>query len=161
MFVSLEISNKDPAYDWFLAWMSQQSSRNTSEKRRLLSPASWTRSHQLSVQTAYEQRKNGSASVFFKLVAGPGTHWIKYQHSWLQVILYLHIQLALELIPAAGKTRARNSFSAAHVRHSLGDGHTYDPIPRPTHIPQTPCRSQGYCYARSRGQTCHTHSVGD
>ncbi|KAH8107062.1 mitochondrial chaperone BCS1 [Cristinia sonorae] len=84
MLVSLEINNKDPAYDWFLAWMSQQSARGA-ERPRLFSPAAWTRSHQLSVQTAYEQRKNGSASVFFKLVAGPGTHWMKYQRSWIQV----------------------------------------------------------------------------
>lgn len=84
MLVSLEINNKDPAYDWFLAWMSQQSAK-LAEKPRLLSPASWTRSHQLSVQTAYEQRKNGSASVFFKLVAGPGTHLMKYERAWIQV----------------------------------------------------------------------------
>lgn len=84
MLVSLEINNKDPAYDWFLAWMSQQSAR-AAENPRWLSPSSWTRSHQLSVQTAYEQRKNGSASVFFKLVAGPGTHLMRYQRSWIQV----------------------------------------------------------------------------
>ncbi|KAJ3557024.1 hypothetical protein NM688_g1697 [Phlebia brevispora] len=79
MLVSLEISNKDPSYDWFLAWMSQQQAAN----RGILS--AWTKSHQMSVQTKYEQHKNGSSSVFFKLIAGPGNHLIRYRGSWIQV----------------------------------------------------------------------------
>jgi chaperone BCS1 len=43
------------------------------------------RSHQLSVETAVEQRSNGSSSVLFKLVAGPGMHWFKYDGAWMQV----------------------------------------------------------------------------
>ena len=76
LLVSLEISNKDPSYDWFLAWMSMQTSRATAR--------SWMRSHQLSVQTMYEQHKNGSSSVLFKLVAGPGNHVLKYNGAWIQ-----------------------------------------------------------------------------
>lgn len=77
MLVSLEISNKDPSYDWFLTWMSKQTSTAAARP--------WTRSHQLSVQTMYEQHKNGSSSVLFKLVAGPGTHLLKYNGAWIQV----------------------------------------------------------------------------
>ncbi|KAI0798024.1 mitochondrial chaperone BCS1 [Abortiporus biennis] len=82
MLVTLEISNKDPAYDWFLAWMSQQAANTPKNKAGLLS---WTRSHQLSVQTSYEQRKNGSASALFNLIAGPGIHWMRYRGAWMQV----------------------------------------------------------------------------
>ncbi|CCM04217.1 uncharacterized protein FIBRA_06384 [Fibroporia radiculosa] len=85
MLVSLEISNKDPAYDWFLTWMSRRSGDMAAANPKLFSPSSWLRSHQISVQTVHEQRKNGSSSVLFKLVAGPGTHWLRYRQAWIQV----------------------------------------------------------------------------
>ncbi|KAF9454650.1 hypothetical protein P691DRAFT_717240 [Macrolepiota fuliginosa MF-IS2] len=80
MLVSLEINNKDRAYDWFLAWMSHQNQLAQQNSR-----VPWTRSHQLSVETTVEQRKNGSSSALFKLVAGPGTHYFKYCGAWMQV----------------------------------------------------------------------------
>ncbi|KAL6298207.1 BCS1 N terminal-domain-containing protein [Sparassis latifolia] len=81
MLVSLEISNKDPAYDWFLAWMAHRTANaNTGS-----AAAPWLRSHQLSVQTSHEQRKNGSSNALFKLVAGPGTHWMRFRKAWIQV----------------------------------------------------------------------------
>jgi len=82
MLVTLEINNKDRAYEWFLAWMSRQTALQA-QKSRALTP--WTRSHQLSVETTVEQRKNGSSSALFKLVAGPGTHYIQYNSAWMQV----------------------------------------------------------------------------
>ena len=89
MLVSLEISNKDKAYDWFLAWMAHQTqvqAQTAASSQSMLSrSAPWVRSHQLSVETAFEQRKNGSSSVIFNLVAGPGTHWFRYQRAWMQV----------------------------------------------------------------------------
>ncbi|KAA1469515.1 hypothetical protein DENSPDRAFT_835156 [Dentipellis sp. KUC8613] len=88
MLVSLEINNKDRAYEWFLAWLAQQSAAAAAQPARRglsLRPESWMRSHQLSVETTYEQRKNGSSSVLFKLVAGPGLHWLKYKGAWLQI----------------------------------------------------------------------------
>ncbi|KAK7693531.1 hypothetical protein QCA50_003100 [Cerrena zonata] len=85
MLVKLEINNKDPSYDWFLAWMAQQSPAITEQRPRLLSPRTWIRSHELSVQTAVEQRKNGSSSVGFRLVAGPGTHFLQFRKAWIQV----------------------------------------------------------------------------
>ncbi|KAF8911979.1 BCS1 N terminal-domain-containing protein [Gymnopilus junonius] len=80
MLVTLEINNKDKAYEWFLAWMSSQGT--LAQKSRL---APWTRSHELSVETTVEQRKNGSSSALFKLVAGPGTHYVRYKGAWMQV----------------------------------------------------------------------------
>lgn len=84
MLVSLEINNKDRAYEWFLAWMSHQN-----QVAQQTSRAPWTRSHQLSVETIVEQRKNGSSSALFKLVAGPGIHYFKYRGAWMQVRAFL------------------------------------------------------------------------
>jgi mitochondrial chaperone BCS1 len=81
MLVTLEINNKDRSYDWFLAWMVHNQARTATNSIK----APWIRSHQLSVETAFEQRNNGSSSVLFKLVAGPGTHWFKYRGAWMQV----------------------------------------------------------------------------
>jgi mitochondrial chaperone BCS1 len=80
LLVTLEINNKDRAYDWFLAWLAHQ-------QRTTRRPA-WAHSHQLSVETAYAQHKNGSADVLFKLVAGPGVHWLQYRGAWMQVSLF-------------------------------------------------------------------------
>jgi chaperone BCS1 len=79
MLVSLEINNKDRAYEWFLAWMSHPNQVVQQNAR-----VPWARSHQLSVETSVEQRKNGSSSALFKLVAGPGTHYFKYRGAWMQ-----------------------------------------------------------------------------
>jgi chaperone BCS1 len=82
MLVTLEINNKDRAYEWFLAWMAKQTREQAIKSSRF---APWTRSHQLSVETTVEQRKNGSSSALFKLVAGPGTHYVQYKGAWMQV----------------------------------------------------------------------------
>lgn len=80
MLVALEINNKDPTYDWFLQWMAQH---QRSAKPSLSS--GWMRSHQLSVETAIERRRNGSSSASFNLVAGTGTHYFRYKRAWIQV----------------------------------------------------------------------------
>lgn len=49
--------------------------------------ASRIRSHELAVETKYEQRKDGSSSAEFSLVPGPGTHYFRYQEAWFQVSL--------------------------------------------------------------------------
>ena len=77
LLVTLEINNKDRAYDWFLAWLAHH--------QRTTRRPTWAHSHQLSVETAYAQHKNGSADVLFRLVAGPGVHWLKYRGAWMQV----------------------------------------------------------------------------
>ncbi|KAG2020105.1 mitochondrial chaperone BCS1, variant 2 [Coprinopsis cinerea AmutBmut pab1-1] len=82
LLVSLEINNKDRAYEWFLTWMAHQSNAPSTMRNRA---ASWIRSHQLSVETTVEQRKNGSSSAAFRLVAGPGNHYFRYKGAWMQV----------------------------------------------------------------------------
>lgn len=83
MLVTLEINNKDRSYEWFLAWMAQNQAQAAAATAR--GKSLWSRSHQLSVETAFEQRTNGSSDVMFKLVAGPGTHYFKYRGAWMQV----------------------------------------------------------------------------
>ncbi|TFL07381.1 BCS1 N terminal-domain-containing protein [Pterulicium gracile] len=77
LLVTLELNNKDPSYQWFLPWLAQHN--------KVGSGKSWTRSHQLSVETAVEHRKNGSSSALFNLVAGQGTHWFRYHGAWIQM----------------------------------------------------------------------------
>ncbi|GAA5965557.1 hypothetical protein JCM3765_007378 [Sporobolomyces pararoseus] len=89
LLVSLEISSKDPSYLWFLQWMSQQSAHQAklAEKplRGIEGLASRLKSHELAVETKYEQRKDGSSTAEFSLVPGPGTHYFRYRNAWFQV----------------------------------------------------------------------------
>ena len=69
-----------------MAHQTQVQAQAAASSRSILSRSvPWVRSHQLSVETTFEQRKNGSSSVLFNLVAGPGTHWFRYQGAWMQV----------------------------------------------------------------------------
>lgn len=61
--------------------MAKQSAEVQQSRRFSL----WARSHQLSVETTVEQRKNGSSSALFRLVAGPGIHYVRYKGAWMQV----------------------------------------------------------------------------
>lgn len=89
LLVSLEISSKDPSYLWFLQWMSQQAARQAAiasePLRGMEGLASRIRSHELAVETKYEQRQDGSSSAEFSLVPGPGTHYFRYNGAWFQV----------------------------------------------------------------------------
>ncbi|KAL5489814.1 BCS1 [Sanghuangporus weigelae] len=93
MLVSLEIPNRDRAYAWVLQWMAaqQQQQRQATQLQakkksltgiltRLVAP----RSHQLSVETRVQTHRNGSSSVGFALIAGPGTHWLRYRGAIIQ-----------------------------------------------------------------------------
>ena len=114
LLVSLEINNKDPSYEWFLAWMSRQQGSGGHFFR------AWTRSHQLSVQTKYEQHKNGSSSVLFNLVAGPGNHLVRYNGVWLQVSAPFYTLITYSIY-CIDQKRARNPLPTAYVWYSLGN----------------------------------------
>lgn len=118
MLVTLEINNKDRAYEWFLAWMAKRTNEQVSKSSRF---APWTRSHQLSVETTVEQRKNGSSSALFKLVAGPGTHYVQYKGAWMQVFKLCSSNFLRVVDTVTGQTRARNAINATYVRNSLGN----------------------------------------
>lgn len=125
MLVSLEINNKDRAYEWFLAWMSHQNLAQRSSR------VPWIRSHQLSVETTVEQRKNGSSSAVFKLVAGPGTHYFRYRGAWMQARTSPnYVSFLIVYIQLTGETRARNAVNATHVRCALGNSHANSIVSR-------------------------------
>ena len=42
------------------------------------------KSERLSLETRVQTHRNGSASIGFALVAGPGTHWLRYRGCWIQ-----------------------------------------------------------------------------
>ncbi|PHZ13328.1 mitochondrial chaperone BCS1 [Rhizopus microsporus ATCC 52813] len=71
LLVTLEIPSRDKSYLWFLHWMSHHA-----PKRQV---------QHLAVETSYKQHDNGSISTKFGLVPGPGTHFFKYRHIWMQV----------------------------------------------------------------------------
>jgi len=83
MLVSLEFNVKDPSYLWFLHWLTHQTEAANAR--------GWLRSHQLSVATAIEKRKNGSQAVAFRMMAGPGVHWMKYRGAWMQVLSHMSV----------------------------------------------------------------------
>lgn len=80
MLVTLEIPNRDKAFEWFLSWQAQ--AKQSSAVSRFM------RSHELSLETTYQQHPNGSSEAVFSLVAGPGTHWFRYRGAWMQVCDY-------------------------------------------------------------------------
>lgn len=100
LLVSLEISSKDPAYLWFLKWMSVRTAQKQQAGDRIVAlagggrAANWferlaarVKSHELAVETKYEMRNDGSSKAEFALVPGPGTHYFSYEGAWFQVRL--------------------------------------------------------------------------
>ncbi|GAA6014096.1 hypothetical protein JCM8202_005145 [Rhodotorula sphaerocarpa] len=123
LLVSLEISSKDPSYLWFLQWMSHQTARQAAIAQKPLRGieglASRIRSHELAVETKYEQRKDGSSTAEFSLVPGPGTHYFRYQNAWFQVkreratnMLDLNSGTPWETVHLTTLSRDRNLFSS-------------------------------------------------
>jgi chaperone BCS1 len=53
--------------------------------RGLEALAARVKSHELAVETKYEQRQDGSSTAEFSLVPGPGTHYFRYKQAWFQV----------------------------------------------------------------------------
>lgn len=130
MLVSLEIPNRDKAFEWFLAWQAQ-SARQSSTSR-------FIRSHELSLETSYQQHPNGSSEAVFNLVAGPGTHWFRYRGAWIQVCpIYNQYTYKIEsFISIAGREGTRNQSHVDDCRCTLGDCQVDNPISRPKPVPR-------------------------
>lgn len=114
LLVQVEISNKDRAYPWLLAWMSEQNQINQRGTGSLLS-----RTHRLSVATTVEQHQNGSSSVFFNLIAGTGMHWIKYRDVWMQVFFSFRFDLESGTCSLSGIILHRPCGSVIRVQRRL------------------------------------------
>lgn len=70
VLVKMEITSKDPSYNWFLQWMGENTKRHA---------------HELAVETSFTRRDNGSSFANFSLVPGPGIHYFKYNKCWYKV----------------------------------------------------------------------------
>lgn len=81
--------------------MSQQAARQaaiaSAPLRGMEGLASRIRSHELAVETKYEQRQDGSSSAEFSLVPGPGTHYFRYKSAWFQVSFSSSFRASAEL----------------------------------------------------------------
>lgn len=88
MLVTLEIPNRDKAFEWFLAWQAEATR---------LSKSRFLRSHELSLETSYQQHANGSSEAVFNLVAGPGTHWLRYRRAWIKVRANIYVDANTKL----------------------------------------------------------------
>lgn len=149
MFVSLEINNKDRSYEWFLAWMSRQNRASR-----------WFASHELSVETTVEQRKNGSSSALFNLVAGPGTHWFKYRGAWMKAKSILETCIIpIIYTPLTGETRARDTVDATHGC-ALGNSHPNYTISGSLALSPPTHRSERFSNAWPRGEAGDPHCMG-
>ncbi len=69
LLVSLEVPSRDMSYSWLLKWMETQK----------------TRYHQLSVDTSFIKRENGSSKTTFSLLPGQGRHFLKYTGAWFMI----------------------------------------------------------------------------
>ena len=76
MLVSLEISNKDQAYPWFLEWLAHTQAQRSPD---------WLRSNRLSLETRVAYNLLEIPDVDFKMVAGPGRHWVQYGGTYIMV----------------------------------------------------------------------------
>ncbi|KAL8277404.1 hypothetical protein RQP46_010244 [Phenoliferia psychrophenolica] len=144
MLVSLEISSKDPAYLWFLKWMSVQTSQRQlatevaggSARGWIEGLAARVKSHELAVETKYEMRNDGSSKAEFALVPGPGTHYFRYEGAWFQVkreratnMLDLNSGTPWETLSLTTLSRDRTLFpslllEARHLAQAAVEGHT-------------------------------------
>jgi len=122
LLVSLEISSKDPSYLWFLQWMSSQAAKQAAlaqtPVRGIEALAARVKSHELAVETKYEQRADGSSTAAFSLVPGPGTHYFRYHQAWFQVkrerasnMLDLNSGTPWETVTLTTLSRDRNLFA--------------------------------------------------
>lgn len=165
MLVSLEIPNRDRAYEWVLKWMASNAANGVAQKQprslaRLIEP----RVHQLAVETRVQTHKNGSASVGFELVAGPGVHWFRYKGAWMQVRRVLKIDTdynCFQLILLTGQKRTRYKSCTSYIRHTLGDSHFHDLVSRPRFVPATTGRGTRSCAAGTGRETCVVHCLGN
>jgi chaperone BCS1 len=69
LLVSLEVPSRDMSYTWLLKWMESQKIRY----------------HQLSVDTSFIKRENGSCKTTFSLLPGQGRHFLKYTGAWFMI----------------------------------------------------------------------------
>ncbi|CAZ80307.1 unnamed protein product [Tuber melanosporum] len=90
MLVTLEIPSTDKSYDWFLHWMSQNSSSSSSPRSTSKSLLEWMTTFRpaprhLAVETKYIRHASGGISTDFTLLPGTGRHLLNFRGNFLRV----------------------------------------------------------------------------
>jgi chaperone BCS1 len=100
LVVTLEIPSKDPSYPWFLQWASRHGLGVQQAHELASSHAAATNtksgsfdkilsqlaiSNQLSVETTFQRRDNGSSYAKLAMIPAPGRHFLRYRSSWFQI----------------------------------------------------------------------------
>ena len=67
--MTLEVPSKDKSYQWLLQWISSHG----------------TRTQHLSVETTFSQSDMGKVSTQFDFIPSPGTHFFRYNGTWIRV----------------------------------------------------------------------------
>jgi len=75
--------------------------------------------------------------VLFRLVAGPGVHWLKYRGAWMQVRFFFLStgSVKKKKHEKIGEARARDARDAVGVWYAVGDGHAHHALARPCAVP--------------------------
>ena len=67
--MTLEVTSKDKSYHWLLQWISTHG----------------TKTQHMSVDTSFSQNESGKIATKFDFIPSPGTHFFRYQSTWIRV----------------------------------------------------------------------------
>eukprot|EP00834_Sanchytrium_tribonematis_P000678 NODE_13_length_54415_cov_0.522424.p12 type:complete len:422 gc:universal NODE_13_length_54415_cov_0.522424:40303-39038(-) len=77
-FVTLELSNRDKSFHWFMQWFSQHYEKNIFANRNMFC-------NKLTVQTSIKSHDQGAVEANLNYQPGVGKHLFKYKNNWFQI----------------------------------------------------------------------------
>ena len=80
--ISLEVPCRDKSYQWLLQWMTVKGAKQTQH---------------LSVETSFEVKETGHVKTKYDFIPSVGTHFFKYQNTFIRVDRTREQQLDLQM----------------------------------------------------------------
>ncbi len=77
-FVTLELSNRDKSFFWFMQWFSQHYEKNIFKNQSMFC-------NKMTVQTILKSHDNGAFQAHLNFQPGVGKHLFKYNKQWFQI----------------------------------------------------------------------------
>eukprot|EP00835_Amoeboradix_gromovi_P003869 NODE_273_length_12179_cov_0.492632.p4 type:complete len:425 gc:universal NODE_273_length_12179_cov_0.492632:11433-10159(-) len=77
-FVSLELSNRDKSFFWFMQWFSNHYEKNIFKNKNMFC-------NKLTVQTVLKNHDQGAVEAHLNFQPGVGKHLFKYKNHWFQI----------------------------------------------------------------------------
>ena len=77
-FVTLELSNRDKSFFWFMQWFSSHYEKNIFKNKNMFC-------NKLTVQTVLKSHDQGAVEAHLNFQPGVGKHLFKYKNSWFQI----------------------------------------------------------------------------